>query len=120
MQSGGIKTAVRTAGDSQGDIACRNGILGHPVVAGHETMIVFVSALAASQTEMGAFQSVGHTSGRDAKRLHDKSPENKGQYESGYQPFEGVRNFGGPVLVFMGLLVETAFIFFIFRHKCRS
>jgi hypothetical protein len=46
---------------------------------------------------MGAHKGFGHTACGDAEGLHYECPKNEGQYEGGYQPFEGICNLGSPV-----------------------
>jgi hypothetical protein len=59
-----------------------------------------VSALEASEAKMRALERVGHASGGYSEGLHDECPEDKGENEGGYQPFEGVGDFGGSVFLF--------------------
>jgi hypothetical protein len=81
-------------------------------------VLIFVAALGAAESKVGALEGIGHTACRYAECLHHKGPEDKGEYEGSYQPFEGVGDFSRPVLLFMMSLVGILFFFALGRrHK---
>jgi hypothetical protein len=80
-------------------------------------VLVSVAALAAAQSEVSSFKGVGHTAGRYAERFHYKRPEYESQYESGYQPFQGVYDFSDSILFVLNSLVRAGLFGFIWRHK---
>ncbi len=63
-----------------------------------KAVVVFVPALAATKSEVISLEGVGHTAGGDAEGFHYERAKDKGQYESGNQPFEGVCHFDDSVL----------------------
>jgi hypothetical protein len=69
---------------------------------------------------MRPLERVGHAPGGDAKRFHNECPEDKGQYESGYQPLESVCNFGRSVFLLLRRLIVSVFSSLVWRHKCQS
>jgi hypothetical protein len=62
-------------------------------------MIVSVSALRATKPEMGSLERVGHAAGRDPEGFHHERPEHERQDEGGDQPFEGVGDLRGTILL---------------------
>jgi len=68
--------AAWTASVKWFDIAAGDCVLQKSESCRLESIIVFISTLAASQAIMCAFEGIGHTAGRNAERLHYKRPEN--------------------------------------------
>jgi hypothetical protein len=69
---------------------------------------------------MSAFQSISHTAGGYAERLHYKGAKDKCQYKGRYQPFKSVRNFSGSVLSFSIGLVGAGLFGLAKGHKCQA
>jgi hypothetical protein len=81
-------------------------------------MLKLERALGTPQTKVSPMKRIGHTAGGDAKGLHHKGTEHKGQDKGCDQPFKGIGDFGGPVFpgrVF-GLLCSVLGVSFAVWH----
>src|SRR4030042_2135170 len=74
-----------------------NGILRQSIISWYKTVFIAISTLVTPHAKMRAHKGVGHASGWNSKRFHNKGTEQKSQNKSGYQPFKGVGDVRGPI-----------------------
>ncbi len=79
-----------------------NRVLRHAVAVRHESVIVPVSALRAAEAEVGPFERIGHAARGNPEGLHHERAEYERQNEGGDQPFEGVCDLRGAILLLGG------------------